>query len=319
MTVTAFVRVGERRKQNHFGAIFRLHLVDDALLRIDERREFREQHAADGAEIALALQHAGETSEVGLEPVLLLVAVGREPQVVDHRVDVVFELRDFAARFDLNRARKVALGHGGRDFRDGADLVGKVVGEQVDVTGEILPCTRRAGHVGLTAEAAFDADFASDGGHLIGERRERVGHVVDGFGERGDFALRIHGEFLREFAVRDRSDDFHDAAHLLGEVGGHDVYVVGEIFPSAGDARDFRLTAEFSVGADFASDARDFGGERVELVDHRVDGVFQLENFTFDVDRDLARQVAARDGGRDFRDVANLSRQVAGHRVDRVG
>ena len=109
MTVTAFARVGERRKQNHLGAVFRLHLINDALLRINERRQLREQHAADGAEIALTLQHAREASEVGLEPVLLFVAVGREPQVVDHRVDVVFELRDFAAGFHLNRTRKSPL------------------------------------------------------------------------------------------------------------------------------------------------------------------------------------------------------------------
>jgi hypothetical protein len=38
----------------------------------------------------------------------------------------------------------------------------------------------------------------------------------------------------------------------------------------------------------------------VQLIDHRVDGVFQLENFAFDVDGDLAREVAARDRGGDF-------------------
>ena len=39
------------------------------------------------------------------------------------------------------------------------------------------------------------------------------------------------------------------------------------------------LAAELAFGADFARDARDFGGEAVELVHHRVDGVLQLENF----------------------------------------
>ena len=198
------------------------------MLRIDQRREFRQQHAADGGEVALPLQHAGEASQVGLEPVLLGVAVGGEPQVVDHGVDVVFELGHFAAGLHLNRTREVALGHGGRYFGDGANLVGQVVGEQIHVTGKVLPRARRAGHVGLAAQPAFDADFAGDGGHLVGKCRERVGHVVDGFGERGDFALGIHGEFLRELTVGDRGDDFHDAANLLGKVGRHDVHVVGE-------------------------------------------------------------------------------------------
>ncbi len=36
------------------------HLIDRALLRVDQRRQLREQHLADGDEIALALQHARE-------------------------------------------------------------------------------------------------------------------------------------------------------------------------------------------------------------------------------------------------------------------
>ena len=67
------------------------------------------------------------------------------------------------------------------------------------------------------------------------------------------------------------------------------------------------LAAEFAFGADFARHARDFAGERVELIHHRVDGVLQLENFAFHVDRDLARQVAARNGGGDFGDVSHLA------------
>ena len=53
-------------------------------------------------------------------------------------------------------------------------------------------------------------------------------------------------------------------------------------------------------------------GERVELIDHRVDGVLQLQDFAAHIDGDLARQVAARDGGRHLGDVAHLLGQVAG-------
>ena len=74
------------------------------------------------------------------------------------------------------------------------------------------------------------------------------------------------------------------------------------------------LAAELALGADLARDARDFRGERVELIDHRVDGVLQLEDLALDVDGDLLRQVAARDGGRDLGDVAHLAGQVRGHR-----
>ena len=39
-----------------------------------------------------------------------------------------------------------------------------------------------------------------------------------------------------------------------------------------------RLAAELAFGADLLRDARDLARERVELIDHRVDGVLQLED-----------------------------------------
>src|SRR5262249_23293816 len=76
------------------------------------------------------------------------------------------------------------------------------------------------------------------------------------------------------------------------------------------------LPAHFPFGADFAGHARHFRRKRVQLIDHRVGGVLQLENFTFDVDRDLARQVAARHRRRHFGNVANLGREIRGEQVD---
>ena len=57
----------------------------------------------------------------------------------------------------------------------------------------------------------------------------------------------------------------------------------------------------------------------VQLIDHRVDGVLQLEDLAAHVDGDLLRQVAVGDRGGDLGDVAHLAGQVAGHRVDVVG
>src|SRR6185369_13485527 len=82
---------------------------------------------------------------------------------------------------------------------------------------------------------------------------------------------------------------------------------------------DLRLAAKLAFGADFARDARHFRGKRVELVDHRIDGVLQFENFALHVDGDLARQVTARDGGGDFGDVADLCGEVCRQQVDVVG
>src|SRR5204863_18420 len=52
---------------------------------------------------------------------------------------------------------------------------------------------------------------------------------------------------------------------------------------------------------------------------HRVDGLLELQDFARDVHRDLLGQVALRHRGRHFGDVADLSGEVARHRVDAVG
>ena len=300
------------------GVVVGNHLIDDALVAPHQRHQLRQQHRADRRQIALALQHAGEAREVGLQPVLIGVALRRQAEVVDHGVDVVFELGDLAAGVHLNGARQVALGHGGRHLGDGAHLVGEVVGEQVHVAGQVLPRAGGAGHVRLATETPFDAHLARHRRHLIGEDGERVGHVVDRLGEGRHLALRFHRQLLLQVALGDRGHDFHDAAHLLGEVGGHDVHGVGQVLPRTGDARHLRLAAELAFRADLARDARHLRGKAVELIDHRVDGVLQLEDLALHVHGDLARKVAAGDGGRHLGDVAHLGGEVAGHRVDRV-
>ena len=187
---------------------------------------------------------------------------------------------------------EIAVGDRGHDFHDTAHLLGQVRRHEVHVVGEIFPRSGDAGHFGLGAQFSFDTDFASDRGHLIGEGAKRVGHVVDRFGESRHFAFGFENKFLIQVTVSDRGHDFHDTAHLLGEIRRHEVHVVGEIFPSARDAVHIGLTAQFSFRTDFFRDASHFRREGVQLVHHHVDRVFQLEDFAFRVDRDLLRQVA---------------------------
>src|SRR5436190_22973166 len=46
----------------------------------------------------------------------------------------------------------------------------------------------------------------------------------------------------------------------------------------SGDAGRLGLTAEFSFGTDFARHARDFRGEAVQLVHHRINGVLDRKS-----------------------------------------
>ena len=121
-----------------------------------------------------------------------------------------------------------------------------------------------------------------------GEGAELIDHRVDGVLQLENFAADVDGDFAREVAVGDGGGDFGDVADLVGQVAGHGVDAVGEILPGAGDAAHVGLAAQLAFGADFAGDARHFGGERAELVHHRVDGVLQLQDFAAHIDRDLA-------------------------------
>src|SRR5262249_15229781 len=53
--------------------------IEDAVLYGDERRQLGEDEAGDGQGVTLALEQAGETGDVGLEPVLLGVDPRRVP------------------------------------------------------------------------------------------------------------------------------------------------------------------------------------------------------------------------------------------------
>src|SRR5205807_9431503 len=107
--------------------------------------------------------------------------------------------------------------------------------------------------------SAFTCNVAD----LVGEHRQRVDHSVDRVGQLGDFALGLQHQLALQVSVGDVGHDFRDTAHLRGQVGRHEVHVVGEILPRAADAAHFGLSAELAFGADLARHAGYFRGERV--------------------------------------------------------
>ena len=269
-------------------------------------------HALDlglAAQDALGTDLAGDAGHLG----------GERPQLVDHRVDRVLELEDLAAGVDGDLLGEVALGDRGGHLGDVADLVGQVGGHEVHVLGEALPGARYALHLGLAAELSVGADLAGDAGDLVGERRELVDHRVDGPLELEHLALHVDGDLLAQVAVGHRGRHLGDVADLVGQVAGHEVDVVGQVLPGAGDAGHLGLAAEDPLGADLARHARHLVGEAPELVDHRVDRVLELEDLALHVDGDLLAEVAVGHGGGDLGDVADLVGQVRGHEVHRVG
>ena len=130
--------------------------VERGLLRVHQRRQLAQDQPGHRDQVAMALQHAGEPREVGLQPVLLGVLARGVLEVADHLVDVVLQRGHLALRFHRDRARQVALGHRGRDFGDRAHLGGEVRREPVHVLGQVPPQAGGARHPRLPAELAFD-------------------------------------------------------------------------------------------------------------------------------------------------------------------
>ena len=180
---------------------------------------------------------------------------------------------------------------------DVADLVGQVGGHEVDVVGQVLPGSRDAGDERLPAELALGPNLAGHARHLVGERRELIDHRVDRLLELEDLALDVDGDLLRQVAVGHRRRDHRDVAHLIGQVGRHEVDVVGQVAPGSGDVVDLCLAAELAVGADLTGHPADLGGEARQLVDHLVDRgadtqELALHRLPLDLKRHLLLQVS---------------------------
>src|SRR5581483_974807 len=199
-----------------------------------------------------------------------------------------FQLQDFAADVDRDLARQVTAGNSCRDFGDVTHLTSQVTGHEVHVVGEIFPGSGDTWDLCLTTKLAFRSNFAGHARHFARERVQLVHHRVDGVFQLENFALNVDGNLSRQVAASHSGRDFSDVSDLGREVSGHGVDGVRQIFPGSCDTRYNGLAAEFSVGTDLASHTRHFRSERAQLVHHRVDGFFQLQNFTADVDRNLS-------------------------------
>src|SRR5439155_1327223 len=75
----------------------------------------------------------------------------------------------------------------------------------------------------------------------------------------------------------DRDGDVCDVADLRGEIRGHRIDALGQVFPDAGHLAHLRLTAELAFGADLARHARHLRGEHAELLDHGVDDICRAQ------------------------------------------
>ena len=178
------------------------------------------------------------------------------------------------------------------------------------------------GHHGLTAELSVSTDFAGHARHFGSKRAQLIHHRVDGFFQLQNFAAHVHRDLARQVAAGHGCCDFGDVADLAGQVAGHRVHRVSQIFPRSGDAGHLRLAAQFSVSTHFARHARYFGGEHAELLNHRVNDVGGTQELAFQwasvhVQPDGLRQVALRHSGDRAGNFRGRPQQIFHQRIDR--
>src|SRR5206468_2118640 len=179
-------------------------------------------------------------------------------QRVGHLVDGVRQRRDLALGLEDNLAAKVAVRNRGYDPGDTADLVGQVARHQVHALREVFPGSGHTLHLSLATQVSLRTDLASHPGDFRGEGVQLVDHDVDRVLQFEDFAFDLDGDLLGEVALLNRACHPGYVAHVRREIAGHEIDVVGKVFPDSDHALDLGLATQLAFGTDFAGDARDF-------------------------------------------------------------
>src|SRR5207244_3183047 len=254
------------------------------------------------AEFALGAHLAGYTGHLR----------GERTQLLAHGVDRVLEFQDLAAHVHGDLLGQVAVGYRCRYFGDVANLVGEVARHEVHVVGQVFPRAGHPAYIGLAAELTLRTYLTGHPRHFRGERTQLIDHGVDRVLEFQNLAAHVHGDLLGQIAVRYRRRHRGDVADLARQVTGHEVHVVGQVFPHAGHTFHFSLAAELTLGAHLTGLHGDLPIERAQLIDHGVDRVLEFQDLAAHVHGDLLGQVAVGDRCRYFGDVANLVGEVGG-------
>src|SRR6185295_1028182 len=202
---------------------------------------------------------------------------------------------------------------------DVANLAGEIRSHRVHIVGEILPRAGDTGHLCLPAELALGAHLAGHPAYFAGETVELIDHRIDRILQLQNLTPHVDGDLARQIAARDRRGHRGNIPDLRSQIGSHGVDRIGEIFPRTSDTRHYGLPAETPLRTHLTGHACDFRCEAVELIDHRIDRVLQLQNLAAYVDGNLFGQIPVCHCCRHIRDIANLAGEVGRHEVHIIG
>ena len=159
----------------------------------------------DRDQVALALQQPGELGEVGLQPVLRRVLLGRLAQVDDHLVDVVLERRDLARRLDRrSTARDRPWSRRSRPRRCARTCVVRLAASRLTLSVRSRQVPAAPGTLAWPPSLPSIPTSRATVVTCSAKVRQRVDHAVDGVGELLDLALGLEHELALQVAVGDR-------------------------------------------------------------------------------------------------------------------
>src|SRR5690606_37531431 len=95
-------------------------------------------------------------------------------------------------------------------------------------------------------------------------------HDVDGVLQLEDFPSHLHRDLLAEVPLSDSGSNVSDVAHLISQVVGHQVNIVGELLPGPGYAFDCGLCPKLAFHTYFAGYACYFRTDNAALLHHTV-------------------------------------------------
>src|SRR5439155_1110373 len=97
--------------------------------------------------------------------------------------------------------------------------------------GQILPRACNTLDLSLTTKLSFSTYLASNASYLRSERAELIDHRVDSVLQLKYLAFYVYCDLLREVTLSYCRRHLCDVSHLIGEVVGHQIYIICEVFP----------------------------------------------------------------------------------------
>jgi len=242
--------------------------------------------------------------------------VGKDVQRIHHGIDDDGKFQHFSTLFFLgDLLGKVAMGHCLGYRCNFAHLGGKVGSHGVYILRQLQPGPSHIGHFGLPAKDPFCSHFPGHSGYLIGEDVQGIHHGVNGFLQFGNFPFSLNGNFLGKVTFSHGRSHIGDLPNLRGQVGGHIVYVVRQVFPGSGHIGHFCLSAKDPFRTHFPCHPGHLIGKNVQGIHHLVDSVFQFGDFTFYINGDFLGKVAIGHRGCHIGNFPYLGGKVACHNI----